>query len=403
MATGTYDVSPFSVLKAGLESQGTDIDGVSVPKVRSGCSTLHVAVMNNKPDAIDALLEYGVDANVRDANGGSPLHYAAHAGSSILVEKLLEAGAKPDAVDCLQKTPLMIAARAGAKQAASMLVEHGASLTAVNYVGRTALHYAARGQSTETFIFLLDSGCDPYQLDDEKHSPVYYSLSQNRLATYIYAHYLDLTHLVDSDEIPIIGPGIHALRSFFFYSSKLAGSQFLTMRNKRGDTVLIENTIWGDPDRIRVCTKAGMQLETTRINGDTALLAACRAARLSSVAYLVRQGAKLEYEHGGRTFNAYVVACEHPEIIEWLLVKRWTEQGRLGSEPANSGEQAQSHLWTGVRTVKIPLRGDYERPEGSSLLDHAIYLHGIAKEGWRILVPLGWDTVANLVPLSGEA
>ncbi|CAN9445364.1 unnamed protein product [Alternaria alternata] len=403
MATGTYDVSPFSVLKAGLESQGTDIDGVSVPKVRSGCSTLHVAVMNNKPDAIDALLEYGVDANVRDANGGSPLHYAAHAGSSILVEKLLEAGAKPDAVDCLQKTPLMIAARAGAKQAASMLVEHGASLTAVNYVGRTALHYAARGQSTETFIFLLDSGCDPYQLDDEKHSPVYYSLSQNRLATYIYAHCLDLTHLVDSDEIPIIGPGIHALRSFFFYSSKLAGSQFLTMRNKRGDTVLIENTIWGDPDRIRVCTKAGMQLETTRINGDTALLAACRAARLSSVAYLVRQGAKLEYEHGGRTFNAYVVACEHPEIIEWLLVKRWTEQGRLGSEPANSGEQAQSHLWTGVRTVKIPLRGDYERPEGSSLLDHAIYLHGIAKEGWRILVPLGWDTVANLVPLSGEA
>ncbi|CAN9446938.1 unnamed protein product [Alternaria alternata] len=403
MATGTYDVSPFSVLKAGLESQGTDIDGVSVPKVRSGCSTLHVAVMNNKPDAIDALLEYGVDANVRDANGGSPLHYAAHAGSSILVEKLLEAGAKPDAVDCLQKTPLMIAARAGAKQAASMLVEHGASLTAVNYVGRTALHYAARGQSTETFIFLLDSGCDPYQLDDEKHSPVYYSLSQNRLATYIYAHCLDLTHLVDSDEIPIIGPGIHALRSFFFYSSKLAGSRFLTMRNKRGDTVLIENTIWGDPDRIRVCTKAGMQLETTRINGDTALLAACRAARLSSVAYLVRQGAKLEYEHGGRTFNAYVVACEHPEIIEWLLVKRWTEQGRLGSEPANSGEQAQSHLWTGVRTVKIPLRGDYERPEGSSLLDHAIYLHGIAKEGWRILVPLGWDTVANLVPLSGEA
>ncbi|CAN9208740.1 unnamed protein product [Alternaria alternata] len=256
--------------------------------------------MSNSPDAIDLLLKYGVDANVKDATGRSPLHYAVQADSSILIEKLLKAGARPDAVDVFQKTPLMAAAEFGAIHAASTLLKHGANLAA------------------------------------------------------------------------------------------------------DGDTVLIESAIGSGPDFIQVCVKAGAQLELTRKNGDTALLAACRVGQLPSVAYLVRQGAKLEYKHRGRSLNAHAAACQHPEVIKWLLVKRWTEQGKLGSEPADSGERVQCQPWSGVRTVKIPLRGDYERPKGSSLLDHTIYLHSVAKGGWRVLVPLRWDTVANLVPLLGE-
>jgi ankyrin repeat protein len=373
-----------------------------MPELKSGFTTLHVAVMSNSPDAVDHLLEYGVDANVRDANGSSPLHYAAEADSSILLEKLLGAGARPDAADVLQNTPLMTAARVGAVQAASMLVKHGANLMAVNFAGATTLHYSAQGQSIEMFMFLLDSGCDPYQLDDQQQSPVYYALSQSQLATYIYAHCLDLSHVICADRIPNVGPGTHALRSFLRYSSETNRRSFMTMRMENGDTVLVDRAIYDGPDHVHECIKAGAHLEVTCRNGDTALLAACRVGQLPSVAYLVRHGAKLEYEYQGRTLNAYIAACGHPEVVRWLLVGRWTEQGKLGSEPANSGEQVQCKPWAGVRTVKIPLRGDYERPEGSSLFDHTRYLHGVAKRGWRILVPLGWDTVANLVPLPGE-
>jgi ankyrin repeat protein len=361
-----------------------------------------VAVLSKSSDAVDVLLKYGVDASVRDASGFSPLHYAAAADHSILVSRLLKAGAGPDAVSNSQQTPVMSAAGVGAMQAASTLVKHGANLAMFDSVGRIALHYAAINARFEMIMFLLDAGCDAHQLDDNKHSPVYYALSQRQLATYVYARYLDLAHIVCTDKAPVLGSGIHALRSFLCYCSEDTRRSFLTMKTEDGDTVFIKRAVYDSPDFIRVCIKAGAQLETTRNNGDTALLAACRAGRLSSVAYLVREGAKLEYKHQDRTLNAYVVANRHPEIIKWLLVGRWTEQGKLGSEPANSREQVQCQPWTGVRIVKIPLRGDYERPEGSSLFDHTKYLHGVAKGGWRILVPLGCNTVVNLVPLLGE-
>ncbi|KAF7672905.1 hypothetical protein GT037_008856 [Alternaria burnsii] len=398
----TFDISPSSTLKAGLERYATDIDAVSLTGLESGFTTLHVAITSGNSEAVDVLLKYGVDAGVKDENGFSPLHYAAAADNSILVEKLLKAGARLDAIDFFQKTPLISAARRGAVQAASTLVEHGADLVTTDLAGQTALHHAARKQKLGMFMFLLDAGSDAYQLDDKRHSPVYYALSQAQLATYVYARCLSLAHIFCADIAPKLGPGIHALRSFLCYCSETTRRSYLTMATEDGDTVFIDHAIYDGPDYIQVCIKAGAQLEATRNNGDTALLAACRAGRIPSVAYLVRHGAKLEYGYQGRAFNAYIAASRHPEIVRWLLVERWTEQGKLGSEPANSGEEAQCQPWTGVRTVKIPLRGDYERPEGLSLLDHVKYLHGVAKGGWRILVPLGWDTIANLVQLPGE-
>jgi ankyrin repeat protein len=401
--TGKFNVDPSTILKAGLEGHTTDANIVSFPGLLSNCSTLHVAVYRNNADAVDTLLDLGVSLSVKDAKGFSPLHYAASAGNNTLVEKLIRAGATPNATTPMHITPLMSAAAVSGTQTASVLLKHGANLAAVDSSGRTALHHAAQGQSNRMFMFLLDAGCDPYQLDDKKHSPILYALSRRHLATYVYACCLDVGHIVRADTAPRVGPGICALRLFLCYSSETTKLSFLTMETEEGHAVFIGCAIHSGPDYIRVCIKAGAQLEITRNNGDTALLAACRAGKLRSVAYLVRHGAKLEYEHQGRTLNAYIAACGHPEVIRWLLVERWTGQGKLGSESANIGEQVQCQFWTGVRTVMIPLRGDYERPKGSSLFDHAKYLHGFAKQGWRILVPLGWDTVANLVPLPGEA
>ena len=148
MTLGTFDVKPSSILKAGLEGYSTAIDVGSISELYAGSTTLHVAVVNNSVDAVGVLLEYGVDANIRDVNGFSPLHYAAAADNNILVEKLLEGGAEPDAPDYSQETPLISAARSGATQAASMLLKHGANVFTTDYVGRTALHYAQTCQQS---------------------------------------------------------------------------------------------------------------------------------------------------------------------------------------------------------------------------------------------------------------
>lgn len=319
-----------------------------------------------------------------------------------ITEKLLEAGARLNVVTMGHGTPLMTAALAGAMQVIPMLMGGEGDSIAVDHQGQTAFHYAAQQPSLDVFAFFLNAGWDPYQIDDGKRSPVHYALSRRRLNSYIYAHCLDLTQVICAARFSSLGLGFRGFRLFLCYLTKATKRSYLAMETVKGNTVLTQAANAG-PDFIRVCIKAGANLEMTRKNGDTALIAACRAGKLLSVACLVRNGAKPEYEHQGRMFNAYIAANGHPEVVQWLLVERWTEQGKLGSEPANSGEQVQYQSWTGVRTVMIPLRGNFERPKGSSLFDYAKYLHEVSKRRWRILVPLGWDTVANLVPLPGEA
>jgi len=400
----TKDISSAWLLKFSFESLSTETAS-SLNGLVPGGRPLHVAVSNGNSGAIKTLLELGVDTNLTCVFGNTPLHHAARFDRCAIASKLLEGGAAPNAIDRMQRTPLMIAARNGATQIVSMLMELGYNPRIADCHGQTALHHAAQQPNIEVFTKLLNAGWDPYQLDNENRSSICYALSQRSLDTFVYAHSLDLSHLCsvqDGFQMPLLPPGIWTLRQFLGYASTTIRRQYMAWSSARDIPPLIHYAITEGQRALSVCIEAGADLEVKRHNGDTAVLAACRAGVLSTVAYLVHQGARLQYEDQGRTFSVYRAAYGRPEIIEWLLVNRWTDQPKLASEPANSEEHTRHRAWTGVRTVMIPLRGDYTRPRGSSLLDHAEYLHRVARKGWRILVPLGWDTIAHLVQLPSE-
>ena len=391
-------------MKTGLESRSTDTGSTLIGLV-SGGRPIHVAVSNGNSDALETLLKLGVDANLTCLDGNSPLHHAAQYDNHTIAAQLLEARASPDALNRTQQTPLIIAAANGANQVASVLMALRYDTTTVDSSGRTALHYAAQQPEVEVFVKFFDAGFDPYQPDEENHSPVYYALSQSSLATFVYANCLDLSHLhsvQDGFQMPALPPGTWALRQFLRYASDDVRSQYMSWSAAPAIPSLIHYAILNDTVSVGVCIEAGADLEIRRHNGDTAVLAACRAASLDCVIFIVRQGAQLQYEDRERTLNVYRAAYGRSEIIEWLLVSRWTDQRKLASEPAHSEEHIRHRAWTGVRTIKIPLRGEYTRPKGSSLLDHAKYLHSVARKGWKILVPLGWDVIAHLVQLPSE-
>jgi len=284
----------------------------------------------------------------------------------------------------------------------SILVRFETNVASADYQGRSALHLAALGGKVDSFKYLISTGWDPYKPDKEGCSPIYYALSHTRLSSYIYASCLDLTHLVPESGVHqslSLSHGNYGSRFFYRWFPKDSRLRYVNTLFDGGFTPLISSALQADVEGMRIRIKAGAELEIRNRDGETALIAACRAGCLSSVAFLVRQGSRLEYTYEDRRITAYQKMRGRPDIIEWLLVKRWTDQCRITGSAFNSDERIRP--WTGIRTVEIPLRGRFARPKGASLFDHAKHLHTIAKSGWRVMVPLGWDTIEHLIPLPG--
>ncbi len=161
-----------------------------------GQTTLHIAALNSKPNAMAALLEFdpildaqdnggrtplhysalqrasaeptqvlldaGTDPNVTAQGGTTPLHDAVTHASVDVVRLLLDAGAAPNPLDEFGLTPLLRAAREGGASLIRVLLEHGADPDAVDPDGRTPLHISARHNPLSAVsALLLDAGADP--------------------------------------------------------------------------------------------------------------------------------------------------------------------------------------------------------------------------------------------------
>jgi len=403
----SYHAHQHTMIKALLESRSPTESDESNRWLVPGGTALHVAAWHRKPKAIELLLDLGADIDAKDHYGSTPLHIAARAGWTEGVERLLQRAATPRKFDYMQITPFLTAATAlnGGVKVMSLLATREPDRVSVDREGRTALHHAALARKLEAFSYLLSAGWDPHQLDKKGRSPIHYALSHTQLASYIYAICLEPTHLLpESGEIEgfMAAPGKFGSRFFYRWFPETARLRYLNSPLSSGDTPLINSAMYADIDGMHIRIRAGADLEVRSRDGDTALIAACRRGRLLAVAYLVRQGSKLEYTHENQPISALEAASGFPDIIKWFLVDRWTDQIKLTDHAFNGNEHTPLRAWAGIRTAKIPLRGKFERPEGSSLLDHAKYLHGVARDGWRVMVPLGWDTIAHLVPLLGE-
>ena len=93
-----------------------------------GWSPLHLAVFTQAQGPLRAMIAHGADVNTRNSAGRSPLCTAISKGELALAELLISAGAELSATDRGGLTPLQIAAIAGETDAIHLLIEHGALL-----------------------------------------------------------------------------------------------------------------------------------------------------------------------------------------------------------------------------------------------------------------------------------
>lgn len=222
---------------------------------------------------------------------------------------------------------------------------------------------------------------------------------------YIYAKGLEVTHLrcsLNSCFRPKLAVGRSGTRFFYRRLPKPDRRHYLDSQDNNKITPLMGTAVCEDLEGMYIWIRAGTNLEVCHRTHGTALIMVCRASRLHSVKLLVRHGAKLECSMNGTQMYALHVARDHPDVLSWFLVERWTDQGKLTNNAFNLKKDTKQRPRSGVRTVGVPLHGTYERPYERSLMEHAKYLYGTTKDEWRFLLPLGWNTVAHFIPLPEE-
>ncbi|CAI2353658.1 unnamed protein product [Caenorhabditis sp. 36 PRJEB53466] len=116
-------------------------------KNRSGQTALHLAVINNHLEAVDALLEeptIQVDIPTStNTNRVTPLMFACSLGHLEMAKKLIEKGALVEGKDKKKRTPLIHAMLNGQVHTSAMLLAKGTNIFLADSSGNTAAHYAA--------------------------------------------------------------------------------------------------------------------------------------------------------------------------------------------------------------------------------------------------------------------
>jgi hypothetical protein len=108
-------------IKAALAA-GADIEGIDFSENKNGRRALNYAALNDKADAIEALLAAGANIESQNRTRFTPLHHAAEAGSIEAIKVLLKHGANKRAKMYRGGIPQQIAEYKGHRDAALLLV-----------------------------------------------------------------------------------------------------------------------------------------------------------------------------------------------------------------------------------------------------------------------------------------
>jgi len=105
----------------GAIAAGADVNAVDYSKSTNGRRALNYAALNNRPDAIRALVAAGAQINLANNTGFTPLHHAAEAGSVDAARALLELGADKTLRHGGGLTPLQVADESNHPEVADVL------------------------------------------------------------------------------------------------------------------------------------------------------------------------------------------------------------------------------------------------------------------------------------------
>lgn len=122
---------------------------------------MEAAAMGGDVESAKLLLAAGLDINTQYERQGTALHVAASCGELDMALWLIAQGAAIDAINKDGWTPLHTATNRREVDMARFLLDHGAPVDAMTEGGSTPLHIAAHNCDIDMSRLLLDHGADP--------------------------------------------------------------------------------------------------------------------------------------------------------------------------------------------------------------------------------------------------
>lgn len=144
---------------------------------------LHEAMHRGMLEAVDKLLDRGINIQAQDIDKKTALHVAVLLNSHSSVDSVASRGAGVQAKVGFGESALNIAGRLKDYEAVDRLLDHGTHIQAQDRDGKTALHLALRQNSLEIVQKLLDCGANKEAVDNQGQNALYDGIRSGSFAS----------------------------------------------------------------------------------------------------------------------------------------------------------------------------------------------------------------------------
>lgn len=281
--------------KKGPKSQMSDVNSHSN-------QALHLAVINDRLDVVQWLLEKGADTSYGGEDKKTPLHYACQYKSLEMVKLLFSHKADIHALDAFSNTPLLMVCWNPQPDIFNFLRNEGASVSHLNMHGRTGFHAVILGSK-------------PFSENHKKVLNLLIGLGVNINKRDIFGYSAFFLACRDSDieQINILldlGADIN---------QKTTDNQL---------TPLMEACCSPSEEPVEILLRRGADMTPVNPHGLTALALACVKGRLEHVETLMKKGADVAVRNrdGHRPLCAAARHGETDITLRILASKRYYPQ-----------------------------------------------------------------------------
>lgn len=153
------------LVKAGVSVNSLALPGKQTP--------LYNAVLNQKIEMVEELINLNADVNVKDASSVTPLHHAVSCQNDEIIRILIQKGTLLEAKTIDGLTPLHIAVIDGTEESVKLLIDSGASMNVTSMHGETPLHFAAELNYLQKVQLLLQNSANVNSADCNGTSPLH--------------------------------------------------------------------------------------------------------------------------------------------------------------------------------------------------------------------------------------